>query len=94
MIKVRTSPEAPTRHPATINAVFEITIPAKAAATPDNEFNNEITTGISPPPIGKTKNIPARIETISKTINPSLTAKRIGPKLNKFCKTVTVKNPR
>ena len=94
MINVRTSPEAPTKHPATINAVLEITIPAKAAATPDNEFNNEITTGISPPPIGNTKNIPARIETMSKTINPSLTAKRLDPRFNKSINTVAEKNPR
>ena len=30
----------------------------KSAAMPENEFNKEITTGISPPPIGRTKPIP------------------------------------
>ena len=66
IIKVRTNPEAPTRQPATINAVLDSTIPAKAAAMPDKELSNEITTGISPPPMGRTKTKPAKTETTRK----------------------------
>ena len=62
IIRVKTRPDAPTKHPATIKAVFNKRTPAKAAATPDNEFSNEMTTGISPPPIGTTKANPANNE--------------------------------
>ena len=43
-------------------------MPAEAAAIPDSEFKSDITTGISPPPIGTTKARPVRIEIISKAI--------------------------
>ena len=66
IIRVKTRPDAPTKHPATIKAVFNKRTPAKAAAMPDNEFNNEMTTGISPPPIGTTKANPANNEAIKK----------------------------
>ena len=68
IINVKTKPEAPTKQPATIRAVFEKSTPAKPAAMPDNEFNNDITTGISPPPIGNTKANPANNEAIKKAI--------------------------
>ena len=52
MILVRIKPEAPTRAPAIIKPLFIRTKPVAAAAIPEYEFNNEITTGISAPPIG------------------------------------------
>ena len=58
IIIVRINPLAPTKDPATIRTLFINIRPAKAAAIPDKEFNKEITTGISPPPIGSTKPTP------------------------------------
>ena len=65
IIKVKINPEAPTKQPATISAVFDKRIPAIAAAIPDNELSKEITTGISPPPIGKTNAKPDKSEITS-----------------------------
>ncbi|GIU92868.1 MAG: hypothetical protein KatS3mg011_1774 [Acidimicrobiia bacterium] len=53
MIRVRISPEAPTRAPETISTLEPITNPAAEAAIPDSELRNEITTGMSAPPIGR-----------------------------------------
>ena len=66
IIRVRTRPEAPTRQPATISAVLVMIIPASAAAIPDNELSKDMTTGISPPPIGKTNARPVISEAIKK----------------------------
>tara|TARA_B100000575_G_C23038968_1_gene597992 strand:- start:99 stop:353 length:255 start_codon:yes stop_codon:yes gene_type:complete len=79
MIRVKINPDAPTKHPATIRAVFVNKIPASAAAIPDREFSNEITTGISPPPIGITKQKPERIET---TRSPRKTCCTISKPIN------------
>ncbi len=57
-MNVRIKPAAPTIDPAIIKTVLPTTNPVNAAAIPDNEFNNETTTGISAPPIGKTNKIP------------------------------------
>ncbi len=46
------APEDPTKAPVIINAVFSKVNPIQAAAQPEYEFNIEITTGISAPPIG------------------------------------------
>ena len=69
IISVRTNPEAPTKQPATIKAVFVNKTPAEAAAIPENELSKEITTGISPPPIGRTKANPANKDMIRRAIN-------------------------
>ena len=64
IIMVKINPLAPTRDPATINTLLSNNKPAKAAAIPDRELSKEITTGISPPPIGITNPIPAaRVKT-------------------------------
>ena len=68
IITVRISPLAPTSDPATIKTLFNKRRPANAAAIPENEFNRDITTGISPPPIGKTKPIPPRRVITSSTV--------------------------
>ena len=68
IITVRISPLAPTSDPATIKTLFNKRRPANAAAIPENEFNRDITTGISPPPIGKTKPIPPRRVIASSTV--------------------------
>ncbi len=60
------SPLAPTREPATMSTLFKSKRPAKAAAIPDKEFKREITTGISPPPIGVTKPRPASMVSAKK----------------------------
>ncbi len=57
-MKVRIKPDAPTSEPATISTELFIMNPVKAAAIPDREFNNDTTTGISAPPIGRTRIIP------------------------------------
>ena len=68
---VKINPLAPTREPATIKTLFNSSKPAKAAAIPEKEFNNEITTGISPPPIGKTKPIPPNKVKINRMVKKS-----------------------
>ena len=67
MIIVSINPLAPTRDPATIKTLLSNNKPAKAAAIPDSELSKEITTGISPPPIGITKPIPATSVKTKKT---------------------------
>ena len=59
MIIVKINPLAPTSDPATISTLLSNNKPANAAAIPESELSREITTGISPPPIGITKPIPA-----------------------------------
>ena len=64
MIIVKISPLAPTNHPATMSTLLSNNKPANAAAIPESELRREITTGISPPPIGITNPIPAtRVKT-------------------------------
>ena len=58
IICVRINPDAPTNAPLIIKALFINTNPVAAAATPEYEFSNDITTGISAPPIGMVKVIP------------------------------------
>ncbi len=48
----RIAPEEPTNAPVIISAVFSNVKPIPAAAQPEYEFNIEITTGMSAPPIG------------------------------------------
>ena len=59
-MKVRISPAAPTIEPAIMRTLFPITKPVKAAAIPDREFSRLTTTGISAPPMGRTKRTPSR----------------------------------
>ena len=61
MIMVKIRPLAPTSEPATINTLLTRIKPANAAAIPERELSNDITTGMSPPPIGRTKPIPPNI---------------------------------
>ena len=58
IIFVSISPDAPTSAPAIINPLFIKTKPVAEAAIPEYEFNREITTGISAPPIGIVSVIP------------------------------------
>ena len=51
-------PAEPTKIPPVSITGLLYKNPPNAAATPVNEFNKEITTGISAPPIGSTKNKP------------------------------------
>ena len=52
-------PDAPTSEPEMIKALFCSTKPVAHAASPEYEFNSEMTTGISAPPIGKTLVMPS-----------------------------------
>ena len=52
------APDDPTNAPVIIKAVFSKVKPIPAAAQPEYEFNIEITTGISAPPIGIIRRIP------------------------------------
>ncbi|MNS50461.1 hypothetical protein D3C72_831110 [compost metagenome] len=51
-------PAAPTKIPPVSITLLSYKKPPHAAAIPVNEFSNDITTGISAPPIGKTNSIP------------------------------------
>ena len=55
---VRIEPDAPTIMPATIIAVLFNAKPAAAADNPVKALSNEMTTGMSAPPIGNTTNRP------------------------------------
>jgi hypothetical protein len=52
-----------------INILFITTNPAAAAATPEREFNRDMTTGISPPPMGRTNITPNTKETATTAKN-------------------------
>ncbi len=54
MSLVRIPPAAPTSAPAMMSTGLLITKPAMAAAVPVKELSNEITTGMSAPPMGST----------------------------------------
>jgi hypothetical protein len=71
IIIVSIKPLAPTSEPATINTLFNKISPAKAAAIPEKELSKDITTGMSPPPIGRTNPIPPRRTRTNKTIKNS-----------------------
>ena len=60
-------PEAPTSVPATMRRSLSSTNPDAATARPVNEFNSEMSTGTSAPPMGSTKMTP------STSANPSRT---------------------
>ena len=60
-------PALPTRIPPVSITGLSYKNPPHAAATPVNEFNNEMTTGISAPPIGMTNKIPYNADTPSNT---------------------------
>src|SRR4030095_3063207 len=64
---VRIVPALPTRIPPVSITSLSYRKPPNAAAMPVNEFNNDITTGISAPPIGKTNKMPYTKEAV-KTI--------------------------
>jgi hypothetical protein len=61
-MNVSISPEAPTREPAIISTELPMINPVNAAAIPDNELSKDTTTGMSAPPIGKTRIIPSKQE--------------------------------
>ena len=61
-------PDAPTSAPATINTLLFKMKPVVQAAIPEYEFNREITTGISAPPIGMTVNMPSTSDIKTKII--------------------------
>src|SRR5210317_40354 len=63
IIYEKIAPEDPTRAPVIINAVFSKVKPIPAAAQPEYEFNIEITTGMSAPPIGIINKNPIKNET-------------------------------
>ena len=71
---VSSVPDAPTSAPEMISTLLSRTKPVSAAASPVNELSNEITTGISAPPIGSTNNTPSTSDkprAISKCNNAS-----------------------
>src|SRR5215469_8229581 len=56
---VSSVPDAPTSVPLMMSTVLFSTKPVIATATPVNEFNSEMTTGMSAPPIGSTAKTPS-----------------------------------
>jgi hypothetical protein len=65
----RIAPDEPTNAPVIINAVFSKVKPIPAAAHPEYEFNIEITTGMSAPPIGIISKKPIKKDTAIKIQN-------------------------
>tara|TARA_Y100000992_G_C20930078_1_gene334065 strand:- start:39 stop:245 length:207 start_codon:yes stop_codon:yes gene_type:complete len=63
------APEEPTSAPVIIKALFSNVNPIPAAAQPEYEFNIDITTGISAPPIGIINKKPIKKEIINKIQN-------------------------
>ena len=57
------APDEPTSAPVIIKALFSNVKPIPAAAQPEYEFNIEITTGMSAPPIGIIKRTPTKKDT-------------------------------
>ena len=58
MMRVRMKPEAPTSDPLMMRTLLLSTNPVAAAASPEQEFNSAITTGMSAPPTGIVNPIP------------------------------------
>ena len=58
IIRVSSVPEAPTSVPATISSVLLRVKPDAATARPVKAFNSEMSTGVSAPPMGRTKIAP------------------------------------
>jgi hypothetical protein len=58
MIFVRMMPDAPTSAPLMMSTLLPSTNPVMDAASPENEFSSEITTGMSAPPMGITNSTP------------------------------------
>jgi hypothetical protein len=67
IICVSRRPEAPTRVPATMSRLLFKVKPEAATARPVKEFNREINTGTSAPPMGSTTKMPTTKETASST---------------------------
>ena len=92
----RIRPDDPSRAPATISSLFSSTKPIATAARPAYEFSNEITVGMSAPPIGITSITPntsdSTISTGNRNVHAGLTTSRmpmrtpapISEKLTKF----------
>ena len=57
----RMKPLAPSSAPAMIRTSLPMANPVAEAASPAYEFINEITTGMSAPPMGKTRNRPMTV---------------------------------
>ena len=69
IIAVRMIPDAPTNAPAMISPLLLMTKPVIAAAKPEYELSNAITTGMSAPPIGITESTPRTSERPTNSIN-------------------------
>ena len=63
------APDDPTNAPVIINALFSSVKPIPAAAHPEYEFNIEITTGLSAPPIGIINKNPIKNDTANNIQN-------------------------
>src|SRR5918994_282977 len=100
IITVRSVPDAPTIVPPMINAVLCSTKPVEAAASPVQAFSNEMTTGMSAPPIGSTNSTPSTAATSIRSTSQSpfsvvavsaTSPTRASPSaaLNRFCPAQT-----
>ena len=58
IISVSRVPDAPTSMPLTMSTLFSSSKPPTATARPVNALSSEMTTGMSAPPIGRTKRTP------------------------------------
>src|SRR3990172_8014877 len=64
-------PDAPTKEPLIIRTLLPRTKPVVIPAIPEYEFRSEITTGISAPPIGRTRRMPRTADIILRPQNAS-----------------------
>ena len=78
MSSVRRVPEEPTSVPATIMARLLIAKPSAATARPVKEFNREMTTGISAPPMGITMATPKNRARANTTRNAGVAAAAVA----------------
>ena len=105
IISVSKVPDAPTSMPATIRTLFWSSKPPAATARPVKAFSSEITTGMSAPPIGRTKRTPkssdAPISTQSShsswtpetSASPQPTARRKTAPLTNCCPGYVIGRP-
>ena len=72
MSSVSSVPEEPTSVPATIIALLLMAKPSAATARPVKEFNSEMTTGMSAPPMGMTIAMPKNSASENITMNATM----------------------
>ncbi len=74
IMRVSSVPEAPTSVPATMSSVLSSVKPDAATARPVNALSSEMSTGVSAPPMGRTKIAPRTRDSTSTTTSTGVLA--------------------